>query len=270
MPTDPKSYILLIATIASLGASISTLEWLYNRRQLMDDGLFSWPVIASRPLTVEPGLLVSGLNWLLSFRPFLCILALRFVALLSLPVVLGLDVSPVLILAIIVATSLLLNLRSPYGMDGSDQMSTQIFGALFLGYLAGSPLGLKVSLWFVAGQTCLSYLTSGVAKALSPHWRGGAAVFAVFNTRSYGYEPVAHFLYRRPRATKFLTWSAVAMECIFPLVLFVGYPGCLVFIAWGVAFHLMNAVVMGLNSFFWSFVATYPAILYVAFQLKAG
>ena len=34
--------------------------------------------------------------------------------------------------------------------------------------------------------------------------------------------------------------------------------------AWGVAFHVMNAVVMGLNSFFWSFAATYPAVIFCA------
>lgn len=34
------------------------------------------------------------------------------------------------------------------------------------------------------------------------------------------------------------------------------------FFAWGLLFHLANALVMGLNSFIWAFVATYPAILF--------
>jgi hypothetical protein len=163
---------------------------------------------------------------------------------------------------------MLLHLRSPYGMDGSDQMSTQVFGALFLGYLGGSTLALQASLWFIAGQACLSYFTSGFAKVLSPYWRAGDVVFAIFNTRTYGYEPVARFLYQKTTLTKLLTWGAVFMECIFPLALFLGFPGCLVLIAWGVWFHIMNAVVMGLNSFFWSFVATYPAVIYVAIVIE--
>jgi len=52
------------------------------------------------------------------------------------------------------------------------------------------------------------------------------------------------------------------MECSFPLAIVVGSPPCLALVAWGVLFHLMNAVVMGLNSFFWAFVATCPPAIY--------
>lgn len=266
--TDPRLYALLIAVIAALGAIISTLEWISNRRQLMDDGLFSWQVVGTRPLALGQGLHSRILSWLLSFRPYLGVLILRFVALLFLPLAIWLDWGALFALAAIVATTLLLNFRSPFGMDGSDQMSTQIFGALFLGYLAGSRLGIEASLWFIAAQACLSYFTSGLAKALSPYWRAGDVVFAIFNTRTYGYEPVARFLYGRPGITRISTWGAVVMETIFPLALLLGFPGCLIFIAWGVVFHLMNAVVMGLNSFFWSFVATYPAVIYTAIVIN--
>lgn len=264
MPVDPKPYLFFIATIASLGASISTLEWVYNRRQLQDDGLFSWQVIGTRILTAEPGLLSRGLDWLQSSRPFLGVLVLRFLILLSLPFALWFGHGSVVVLSAILISSLVMHVRFPFGMDGSDQMLTQIFGALFLGHVAGSPVALKASLWYIAGQACLAYFTSGMAKALSPHWHGGKAVFGIFNTRTYGYEPVARFLMHRPGITNGLTWGAVVMECSFPLALVVGFPGCLVFVAWGVAFHFMNAVVMGLNSFLWSFVATYPAVIYCA------
>lgn len=268
-PTDYRLYILLTTIIVSVGTSLSTMEWFVNRRQLMDDGLFSWRIMGtSRVFMVGPSPLASIVNHLLSYRSFLWILLIRFAAVLSLPLALWLDRGALLVLAVVLATSLLLHLRSPFGMDGSDQMATQIFGALFLGYLGGSTLALEASLWYIAGQSCLSYLTSGVAKALSPYWRRGDVVFAIFNTRTYGYAPVAHFLVSRPMTTKLLTWGAVAMECIFPLALFVGFPGCLVFIAWGVAFHLMNALVMGLNSFLWSFGATYPAVVYVAVVIQ--
>jgi hypothetical protein len=57
------------------------------------------------------------------------------------------------------------------------------------------------------------------------------------------------------------------MECAFTIALIVGYPGCLLFIAWGLTFHLMNATVMGLNSFFWSFISTYPAVIYCSIMM---
>ncbi len=268
MPTDPSPYIFSIVLFASLGASISTLEWIHGRRQLKDDGLFSWEVIGSRSLTVGPRLLSTSLYRLLSFRPFVGILILRLFALLLLPFALWFGHGSAVVLALVVCSSLAMHLRSPWGMDGSDQMFTQIFGALFLGQLGGSPLSYKASLWYIAGQSCLSYLTAGIAKAESHHWHGTNAVFAVFNTRTYGYEPVARFLLHRPDITRILTWGAVIMECSFSLALVAGFPGCLIFLAWGVAFHLMNAVVMGLNSFFWSFVATYPAIIYCAVMIE--
>lgn len=264
MSTDPHPYIVLIATLASVGALISTLEWLANRRQLQSDGLFSWDVVGCRPIAVGQGAVKRTIGRLLSCRAFLVVLGLRALALLFLPFAIARGVGAVVLLGVVVAASLLVNLRSPFGMDGSDQMATQVFGALFLGYLSGSRLGLQASLWFIAAQTCLAYFTSGAAKALSEQWRGGSVVFGIFNTRTYGYEPAARFFYQYPRVTRLATYGAVTMECAFPLVLVVGWPTCLLFVAWGVSFHLVNALFMGLNSFFWSFVATYPAVVYGA------
>ncbi|MGH9584743.1 MAG: hypothetical protein ACRD4O_17620 [Bryobacteraceae bacterium] len=262
MLAPPNVYIFSIATLASAGAAISTLEWIAGRRQLQDDGLFSWMVIGTRPSAVGTGPFAGSLNYLLSFHPFLSLLILRLVALMLLPVSLWFGRGALLMLSIVVLSSLLMHFRSPWGMDGSDQMLTQVFGALFLCTAAGSLLAAQAALWFIAGQACLSYATAGIAKARSAYWHDGKAVFAIFNTRTYGYEPIARFLLARPRTTKTLTWAAVVMESAFCLALIAGYPGCLLFIAWGVAFHLMNAAVMGLNSFFWSFIATYPAVIY--------
>lgn len=262
--TDPHPYLVLIASIASIGASIANFEWLANRRQLKDDGLYSWAVAGARPAGVGASLPKRALNWLLSYRPFVGVLIVRAIALALLPATLALRNGATGDLAFVVATTLLLNLRSPYGMDGSDQMAVQVFGALLIGCAAGSKLAIGASLCFIGAQACLSYFTSGVAKVLSPQWREGTVVFAIFNTRTYGYAPAARLLHDRPTVTRAATYGAVAMECAFPLVLFVGWPVCLVFIAWGVAFHVMNALVMGLNSFIWSFAATYPAVIYLS------
>jgi hypothetical protein len=264
MPTDPESYLFVIALIASTGAAIATLEWIACRPQLRDDGLFSWRVISTRDFAVGTDPFHRILNWTLSYGPFLGLLVIRFIALVALPATFWLGRGQLPTLAVIIATSLLMHFRSPWGMDGSDQMVTQVFGALFLSYLAGTRLAYQSALWFIALQACLSYGTAGVAKALSKYWHEGKAVFAIFNTRTYGYEPIARFLIHREAMTKALTWTAVLMEAAFPLALLAGYPGCLLFIGWGVAFHLMNAGVMGLNSFLWAFVATYPAVIYCA------
>lgn len=257
-----------ITVLASIGALICTLEWLANSRQLKSDGLFSWDVMSSRPLTTGRGI-HRWLNRALSYRPFIAILYLRMAVLVGLPFALWSGRFELPMLAIAFATTLLINARFVFGLDGSDQMTTQIFGALFIGFAVGSDVGLDIALWYIAVQSCLAYFTSGFAKVASPHWRRGDSVFGIFNTRTYGFEPVARFLSNKPRLTRLLDWSAFTVELAFPISLLVGFPMVLVFVAWGVAFHLMNAFVMGLNGFLWSFVATYPAVVFCSIAVEA-
>jgi hypothetical protein len=268
MQTDPHPYVFAISALASLGALISTLEWIHGYRELRDDGLFSWRIIGTRNIALGPFPLWVLLDRALSFRPFIAALLLRCVVLILFPLTVWLHKSPVAPLVLIVLTSLLMHLRSPWGMDGSDQMFTQVFVALLIGHIPGTALALTASLWYIAAQSCLSYLTAGIAKAISPQWNGTDVVFAIFNTRTYGFQPMARLLLNSPAISRALTWAAVFMECSFPLALVAGYPGCLVFVAWGIGFHLMNAAVMGLNSFLWSFVATYPAVIYCAIKIS--
>jgi hypothetical protein len=267
--SDRHFVAFAVAFIAGLGAMISTLEWIYNRRQLANGGLYDWEVVGSRRFAFGTGLRARLARGLLQYRPYLTVLEVRLgaVAILPLAIWIGNSVFVIAILMPAVLTTLLMNLRSIYGMDGSDQMTTQIYVALLLGYISGTQLGLTVALWYIALQACLSYFTSGVAKAISPEWRQGTCTFRIFNTRTYGYEPVARLLRDRPRLTRLLDWSAFLVEMAFPLALVLGFPLVLLFVAWGVAFHIMNAVVMGLNSFFWAFTATYPAVIYVSVMI---
>jgi hypothetical protein len=264
--TDPEAITLAMVALASIGASISTLEWLANRNQLRPGGLFAWDVIGTRQFLAGKPLRTRVLGRLLAYRRYCLVLLVRVIALAVLPVIVWMELRAaiVILLTVVVATTLLVNLRSPYGQDGSDQMFVQIHLPLLLAFLVGTTLTLKIAIWYIALQACLSYFTSGMAKAVSPMWRGGNVVFRIFNTRTYGYEPVATLLLARPRLTRVVDWSAFTIEMAFPLAIVLGFPAVLFFIAWGVAFHTMNALVMGLNSFFWAFVGTYPAVLYVA------
>ena len=57
--------------------------------------------------------------------------------------------------------------------------------------------------------------------------------------------------------------TIVVTEALFPLVLLVPHSIGLYFLVGGALFHASCAFVMGLNSFFWAFVATYPAIYFL-------
>ena len=253
-----------------VGISMSTIELLYNWKSFKNNRLYSWKVIATLRYFNEKNPIHQLTNILLKYPNFLGILVFRLVIilLLVLPGIWTYSQAPLLLM--LVLTSLLINYRSPFGQDGSDQMSSIVIVVLFLYHI--NPENLIVAqagIWFIALQSLLSYFTAGFFKAKGEKWtKRPNAVYLIFNTATYGSKPIAGYLQGRQAAITFLTWSTVAVEVAFPLVLFTGYPGMIIFLGWGLSFHLMNALVMGLNSFLWAFLATYGAIIYCCLQLS--
>jgi hypothetical protein len=126
----------------------------------------------------------------------------------------------------------------------------------------------QASLWFIAIQGCLSYFVAGIAKVISPVWRSGEAVRRILGTRTYGSRRSASLVSGRDGVCVALSWLVMLFECTFPLALAFGITGFAIFAVLGIFFHITNAVIMGLNTFVWAFVATYPAILFCALSLR--
>ncbi|HEX3582817.1 MAG TPA: hypothetical protein VH087_13705 [Thermoanaerobaculia bacterium] len=251
--------------IASVGIFISTAELLRNWRDMRPDGIYAWRVLRSRPMTFRYPRLTRPLDVLLDLPVFPVVLAIRLAAisLLFLPALLR--ETEIAALAIVVATTFLINYRHVYGNDGSDQMSSLIFGAILLVRIGpGDPRLAAAGAWFLALQSCASYSIAGIAKVRGQKWINGTALFEIFNTESYGLRAAASFLSQHAMVARAMTWSVVAIECTFPLAILGGPKVCLLYLAWGVAFHTANATIMGLNSFLWAFLATYPAIFWCA------
>lgn len=265
--TDIAFVYLCIKYLALIGILISSLELLYNWETYKDDELFSWKIISSTKMTQRKGVL-NILSFFLKYPNFLGVLSIRIVAILF-TFILGNTLETFLI-AIIIITTLFINYRSIYGQDGSDQMSSIILVTLLIYSIDPTNTVIaNAGIWFICLQTLLSYFTAGYFKSKGEKWTTKPnAVFQIFNTSTYGSKPIAAVLKDNTTMTKLLTWSTVAVECTFPLVLVTGYPGMIVFLGWGFIFHLMNALVMGLNSFFWAFIATYATIIYCAFQMS--
>lgn len=172
-------------------------------------------------------------------------------------------------IGVIVALSLFLHLRVPFGLDGSDQMLLLIFVALFLqSSFPDDAIVTNACLWFIALQACLSYTTAGIAKLVSPVWRSGDAMFLITNTQSYGTRAISALLLEYPVLSSLMAWIVITFECVFPLALVLGIPGCFAILTWGVLFHVGNGLLMGLNTFIWAFLATYPAIVYCSLQVQ--
>src|ERR1700754_4213072 len=114
---------------------------------------------------------------------------------------------------------------------------------------------------FIAAQAVLSYFTAGVAKLISPIWRRGEAMPAILGTYIHGLAPVSRVMASRPALGFVLGWTVILFEVSFPVVLIAPESVAVAILGVGLTFHLVSAVLMGLNSFVWPFPATYACVL---------
>ena len=267
--TDTQTAIRWIESLAAIGVALSSLEWLANARHLHDDGVLGWPIAQLR----HPALCNGGGGWLLGFLfrypVILVVLAIRLAAAVILLTGVPLGYPRAMVTAVVTITSLSIALRSPFGLDGSDQMATFIFSNLTIARLLPTALVSSAFLWVIALQSCLAYFTAGIAKLISVQWRSGVAVTGISATRIYGSGLAANLVGERGWVCVALAWSVIFTECSFPLCLTTPLQLSILMLAGGALFHVTSGVVMGLNTFIWSFVATYPAILWCHAQLHA-
>jgi len=161
-------------------------------------------------------------------------------------------------------SGLILQVRCVYGGDGAQQMNTILGFSLLIGFNGWiSPLAGVVALGFIAAQICLSYSVSGIAKLMSSLWRSGNALPQILSTTAYGSLRAYKFLERHTTLARLLCNATVIVEVLFPVLLISPKGLFLAFLIWGLLFHISLAFLMGLNTFVWSFIATYPALYFV-------
>ncbi|QWF82481.1 hypothetical protein [Amycolatopsis sp. CA-230715] len=254
--------------ISATGIALASLEYLMRPKHFEESGLLSWQVGRTKyrwtsrksadvlnPLFRPPG--VQG------------VIGLRLTAA-SLLIAPGAKQSVrTAAVAYLAVSNWLLHIRNSYGTDGTDHMNMLVYAALTLTKLfPGDTKAKEICTKFIAGQSVLSYLAAGAAKAVSPYWRDGSAMSGVFRTHTYGERHVGELLKKFPSLAKAGGWGTIIGESIFPLVLFGGKKTAVSLLATGAAFHAGNAAFMGLNRFLWAFCSTYPAVMHHSRSLR--
>ncbi|MEQ1949591.1 MAG: hypothetical protein ABL995_20535 [Bryobacteraceae bacterium] len=249
----------------AFSVAIASAEVFFYSAPLKDTGLQSWEVgrVRYRAFSLRP--LDAITDFLFRYPNVLALHAIRLLA----AVLLLTNAAPggqAIWDFLIVLLFWALYLRCPYGWDGSDQMTVVVLLPLGLAHLIDGPTlsgnATRIALAFIAAQLCVAYLSAGVWKLVSPVWRNEPALTGILHTRSYGAPAVARLLDGHATLSCALGWGVMVVETLFPLVFVVPRPAQFAFLAVGLGFHLGTAVLMGLNTFFWSFAAAYPALLY--------
>ncbi|MFJ6622297.1 hypothetical protein ACIQOW_32545 [Kitasatospora sp. NPDC091335] len=256
----PSSAIRITEIIAGIGVLISSLEVLARPRSTDDSSWNSWRVLRLRRRWTSTGRSGALFDVLLGYPRDLIGVAVRSVAAAVLVLTAPSGAWQVLLLWLVTVSLALRGLRTPYGGEGSDQVLLLVFGALAMAQTFDAE---QVALWFIVAEACLAYFSSGLAKVLHWEWRDGTGLLGVLRTRSWGNAWAARRLSERPVLCRWLSLALISAETAFPLVLLAPPPLLPLLIGLALVFHLLVAVVMGLNCFVWAFAATYPAVAYV-------
>lgn len=193
--------------------------------------------------------------------------AVLFAARIALCALLACGVAPAWTSLALVLLSLLIlhRFQGPYN-GGSDRMGLLALFCLCATHFMPNERWREYLLGYLAAQLVLSYFLSGWVKIVRAEWRSGRALRDVFQFSAY---PVSEDLRRladRPRLLLGASWAVMAFELAFPLAL-VSQATLIVALGIAALFHLANACLFGLNRFFWTWIATYPAILWLQHRL---
>jgi hypothetical protein len=256
-----ESAARITAVIVSIGILQSSLQLLLSLKEFFSSGLFDWNSrqILTRPHSASRGWMVghSGSVWLR------VVLIARIVCSLGLIIPFQTNLLYGSYASIILLSSLFLAYQIRYGKDGSNQISFIILAGLAFTFLLpmSSPFQ-PVGLYFIAAQALFSYFAAGISKISNAKWREGSALKSILNTATYGHFKAAAVLNRRPWLGGFVGWSVIIVEIVFPVAL-VSPPGVLIALLFaGAMLHLGTAVLIGLDTFFWAFTATFPGIIF--------
>lgn len=165
------------------------------------------------------------------------------------------------VLAVLWTVSALLALRADG--DGADKMAQVVTaGALLqsLGLLINQPLLAAAGWLWTGGQLTIAYATSGISKLFLAPWRDGTAPREALSSYLYGHR-FAHALLRHRIIAVTLAWTIILTETLFPLALFAPLPIIVGALGFFLLLHMAIAVIMGLNTYPWAFLAAYPSVL---------
>jgi hypothetical protein len=259
IPTPNRS-LMLTAMIAGIGAIVSSLESLSLSRHYTDHSIFSWKIHRTRTKALLNSRLLVAFDRVFCYPAILVLHGIRVVAAALLIACIDHRLLFATFCLVIALLSILFTVRGPDGKNGADQMIKVIFTATGLCLLSPNAWVWWCCICFLSGQLVLSYTTSGLVRFRQRGWRDGTFLLLVLRQETYSHRWVWISATKYPLLVRAASLAILGFECLFPVSLILGQTGFMVVLAIGLLFHGVNAVVLGLNTFVWTFVGLYPAI----------
>lgn len=248
----------------SVGALISSSELLQIHRSLRDNGLLSWRINRLAHPSITRAIERLGVEGIFRYPGILFILAIRAGAALGVIAALWASERSLLPLLVLSITTVIVNFRSSESNDGSDQMGSIAVLACTLAEGSGTQVGKCIALTFIAAQASLAYGTSGFLKVGAKGWRDGTFIVDILQTSSFGNRYLLGFLKGKSLLAALLGCGVAYGDCAVSVAMLLPPLLCITVLFFGVVLHLGIALVLGLNTFLWSFIATYPALLWIS------
>lgn len=250
---SPDGALKAACAVTSTGVAIGSAEWLRLSKN----------VIARTTLSVFSS--VNGLPLLLSRA----VLSGRMAS--AAGVLVGVLYPPLLTpsVVLVVVFSVLTLFLHPLGLEAADFIALGTFLVVAANRLRPDDIDARIACVLACLMVCLSYVAAGACKFFSDVWGTGKAIPAVLKTVAFGTPTLIPYV-EGMIFTKYAERVVISMEVGFPLVLLLPGWATLVMLCGLALFHLLIAVTMGLNLFFWAYVAVLPCVYCVSQTLTGG
>lgn len=246
----------------------SSLECLIHHKIYRKDQWLSWDLLkGARPFFTSNAWAADGFDLLFRYPNILWLFGLRL-GLAAALLFSARDVNwhhIVVLVTAITCMGILLGWRNLYSNNGSDQLTNIILiPVCIFSVFISDPWIRTLSIYFIACQSELSYLTSGLFKLINKNWRNGSSLTGVFSTRVWGTPYLKRWLDKRPSLYRYCSYLVIGGELLLGCSFIFPPDICLFILFAGALFHLTVAIIMGLNTFLWAFTSTYFCIYYIS------
>ena len=260
-------HIAVVSAAIEIIITSAEALWHWSQGHYDADGIWPWG-IAKEAYSDRAAMILTPV---MTREATLVLFSLRLACAVSLPLLYSQRYLAVAPLTMLIVIHCITQLRSRWGGEGSDQMTTLVLvSELVVDLAPGSSVVTTSAALFLGAQITLSYMASGGAKLFGPLWRSGQALPKIMNHHTYGHAGFARFLANRPLLAKTMCRSVILFQITFWVFYLLPMPYALIYPLGGIMFHASIAYFMRLNLFIPAFIGTYGCLLFTYEFVRAA